>query len=54
MAQARDEAEDPVRKGRAAELVDIVEDCVRRHTKLQLRLMGAHALPGRTGPPAVL
>jgi hypothetical protein len=41
MTQARDEAEDPVRKGRAAELVDIVEDCVRRHTKLQLRLMGA-------------
>src|SRR4051794_26323608 len=32
---SRDEAEDPARKPRAAELVDIVADCIRRHTRLQ-------------------
>lgn len=41
ITQARDEAEDPSRKRRAAELVDIVADCIRRHTQLQARLQGA-------------
>ena len=44
MAEARDEAEEPVRKSRAAELVEIVEDCVRRHIKLHTHLMGARDL----------
>jgi hypothetical protein len=44
ITQARDEAEDPVRKRKAAELVVIVVDCIRRHTQLQARLQGA----GRT------
>jgi hypothetical protein len=38
---ARDDAEDADRKRRAAELVDIVADCIRRHTQLQARLQGA-------------
>ncbi|MGA6162259.1 hypothetical protein [Amycolatopsis magusensis] len=41
---ARDEAEDPVHKRRAAELVDIVGDCIRRHTQLQSRLQAAGAV----------
>ncbi|MEV7171559.1 hypothetical protein AB0O18_17870 [Streptomyces sp. NPDC093224] len=41
MAEARDEAVSPVRKRRAAELVDIVEDCIRRHIRLQERLLEA-------------
>ncbi|MEU6642988.1 hypothetical protein ABZ863_10590 [Saccharomonospora sp. NPDC046836] len=41
---ARDEAEDPDRKRRAAELVDIVADCIRRHTQLQSRLQAAGAV----------
>jgi hypothetical protein len=41
---ARDEAEDPDRKRRAAELVDIVGDCIRRHTQLQARLQQAGAV----------
>jgi hypothetical protein len=41
ITRARDEAEDPDRKRRAAELVDIVADCIRRHTQLQARLQGA-------------
>jgi hypothetical protein len=44
ITQTRDEAEDPVRKRRAAELVEIVADCIRRHTQLQARLQEA----GRT------
>jgi hypothetical protein len=40
---ARDEAEDPDHKRRAAELVDIVGDCIRRHTQLQARLQAAGA-----------
>lgn len=44
ITQARDEAEDPGRKRKAADLVLIVEDCIRRHTQLQARLQGA----GRT------
>jgi hypothetical protein len=38
---ARDDAEDPHRKRRAADLVDIVGDCIRRHTQLQARLLSA-------------
>ncbi|WP_237306898.1 hypothetical protein [Streptomyces alboflavus] len=41
MAEARDEAEDPAYKRRAAELVGIVDDCVRRHMKLHSFLMSA-------------
>ncbi len=44
ITQARDEAEDPIRKRKAAELVVIVVDCIRRHTQLQARLQEA----GRT------
>ncbi|WP_158890032.1 hypothetical protein [Amycolatopsis anabasis] len=40
---ARDDAEDPDRKRRAAELVDIVGDCISRHTQLQSRLQAAGA-----------
>ena len=42
--RARDEAEDPGHKLRAAELVDIVKDCIRRHTQLQSRLLQAGPL----------
>ncbi|MEZ0066470.1 hypothetical protein ABIA32_002480 [Streptacidiphilus sp. MAP12-20] len=42
--RARDEAEDPEHKRRAAELVDIVKDCIRRHTQLQTRLLEAGPL----------
>src|SRR5436190_1407233 len=42
--KARDEAEDPDNKRRAAELVDIVKDCIRRHTQLQSRLLEAGPL----------
>jgi len=38
---ARDDAEDADRKRRAADLVDIVGDCIRRHTQLQARLQSA-------------
>ena len=49
--KARDEAEDPEHKRRAAELVDIVKDCIRRHTQLQSRLLEAGpAVPRRAGP----
>lgn len=37
----RDDAEDPDRKRRAAELVEIVRDCIRRHTQLETRLLEA-------------
>jgi hypothetical protein len=40
---ARDEAEDPARKRKAAELVTIVRECIRRHTQLQARLQQAGA-----------
>ncbi|GAB3500866.1 hypothetical protein [Amycolatopsis cihanbeyliensis] len=40
---ARDEAEDTDHKRRAAELVDIVADCISRHTQLQSRLQAAGA-----------
>ncbi len=42
--KARDEAEEPENKRRAAELVDIVKDCIRRHTQLQSRLLDAGPL----------
>nr|WP_202446890.1 hypothetical protein [Streptomyces sp. SID5468] len=42
--KARDETEEPARKRRAAELVDIVKDCIRRHTQLQARLLEAGPL----------
>ena len=42
--RARDEAEESERKRGAAELVDIVADCIRRHTQLQTRLMEAGPL----------
>ncbi|PXY19157.1 hypothetical protein [Prauserella muralis] len=41
---ARDEAEDPDHKRRAAELVEIVAECIRRHTQLQSRLQAAGAV----------
>ncbi|MFI1017105.1 hypothetical protein [Streptomyces sp. NPDC020965] len=40
----RDQSEDQVRRRQAADLVDIVEDCIRRHTRLQTRLRGARTL----------
>ncbi|MFE7840764.1 hypothetical protein ACFU53_33320 [Streptomyces sp. NPDC057474] len=42
--KARDESEEPEQKRRAAELVDIVKDCIRRHTLLQSRLLEAGPL----------
>jgi hypothetical protein len=42
--RSRDEAEDHEHKRRAAELVDIVKDCIRRHTQLQSRLLDAGPL----------
>ncbi|WP_045865673.1 hypothetical protein [Streptomyces sp. WMMB 714] len=45
--RARDEAASergPDHKRRAAELVDIVKDCIRRHTQLQSRLLAAGPL----------
>jgi hypothetical protein len=45
--RARDEAQaerGPDHKRRAAELVDIVKDCIRRHTQLQSRLLEAGPL----------
>jgi hypothetical protein len=42
--KARDESEEPGHKRRAAELVDIVKDCIRRHTQLQSRLLEAGPL----------
>ncbi|WP_030271805.1 hypothetical protein [Streptomyces sp. NRRL B-24484] len=42
--KARDESIDPEHKRRAAELVDIVKDCIRRHTQLQTRLLEAGPL----------
>ncbi|MFD1829627.1 MULTISPECIES: hypothetical protein [Streptomyces] len=42
--RARDEAESADHRLRAAELVDIVKDCIRRHTQLQSRLLEAGPL----------
>lgn len=41
IAKARDEADQADRKLRAAQLVEIVRDCIRRHTQLQARLQEA-------------
>ncbi|HEY2764501.1 MAG TPA: hypothetical protein VGJ13_10890 [Pseudonocardiaceae bacterium] len=43
IANARDEATDAHRRRQAAELVEIVADCIRRHTQLQARLQEAGA-----------
>ena len=40
---ARDEADDPDRKRKAAELVEVVRECMDRHTQLQARLLTAGA-----------
>ncbi|HEX6446519.1 MAG TPA: hypothetical protein VF053_15595 [Streptosporangiales bacterium] len=42
--QARDEATEPERKRKAAQLVEIVSDCIKRHTQLQTRLLEAGAV----------
>lgn len=42
--RARDSAVETGHKMRAAELVDIVKDCIRRHTQLQARLLEAGPL----------
>ena len=47
ITQTRDEAEDPVHRRKAAELVEIVSDCIRRHTQLQARLQEAGARSAR-------
>ncbi|WP_208542892.1 hypothetical protein [Nocardioides euryhalodurans] len=39
----RDDATDPIRKKQAADLVDIVRECLRRHATLQARLQEAGA-----------
>ncbi|MEU6156163.1 hypothetical protein ABZ816_39940 [Actinosynnema sp. NPDC047251] len=44
ITDARDGSDDPDHKRRAAELVDIVADCIRRHTQLQSRLQSARAV----------
>ncbi|MFB8207614.1 hypothetical protein [Streptomyces sp. NPDC056010] len=44
ISEARDRSDDPLRKRRAAELVTIVRDCIRRHMQLQKRLLTAGAL----------
>jgi hypothetical protein len=43
ITQARDEAHEPERKRKAAELIVIVRDCLRRHSQLQARLQQAGA-----------
>ncbi|WP_214407642.1 hypothetical protein [Pseudonocardia lacus] len=43
IADARDTATEPGRRRQAAELVDIVGDCIQRHTQLQTRLQEAGA-----------
>ncbi|WP_116047179.1 hypothetical protein [Amycolatopsis palatopharyngis] len=44
ITSARDESDDPGHKRRAAELVEIVADCIRRHTQLQSRLQTARTM----------
>ncbi|GIE90725.1 hypothetical protein [Actinoplanes regularis] len=44
ITEARDGSDDPGHKRRAAELVDIVTDCIRRHTQLQSRLQSARGV----------
>ncbi|MBO1415672.1 hypothetical protein [Streptomyces sp. FH025] len=44
ISEARDKSDDPLQKQRAAELVVIVRDCIRRHMQLQKRLLTAGEL----------
>ncbi|MFF2554383.1 hypothetical protein ACFVUS_25510 [Nocardia sp. NPDC058058] len=44
IAQTRDKTDDPVKKRRAAELVEIVRECLSRHTQLQNRLQSARGM----------
>ncbi len=44
IAKHRDDAGAPERKRHAAELVAVVEDCLRRHTQLHARLQGARSV----------
>lgn len=44
ITDARDEAEDPDHKRRAAELIEIVSDCIERHTTLLGRLQTAGSI----------
>ncbi len=43
IADARDEATEPRRRRQAADLVDVVNECIQRHTQLQARLQEAGA-----------
>ena len=43
ITDARDEATEPGRRRLAAELVEVVKDCIQRHTQLQARLQEAGA-----------
>jgi hypothetical protein len=52
--RARDEAEDPRHKRRAANLVEIVRDCINRHAAAGQVDRSRHRLPRRAGPAAVL
>jgi hypothetical protein len=44
ISEARDNSDEPLQKQRAAELVSIVRDCIRRHMQLQQRLLTARSL----------
>ncbi|WP_254407170.1 hypothetical protein [Streptomyces sp. GMY02] len=44
ISEARDKSDEPIQKQRAAELVSIVRDCIRRHMQLQKRLLTARSL----------
>lgn len=44
ITEARDTTEEPARKRHAAELVGVVEDCLRRHLQLQARLQSARSV----------
>jgi hypothetical protein len=44
ITDARDESDDASHKRRSADLVEIVADCIRRHTQLQSRLQSARTM----------
>lgn len=44
VTEARDNTDEPERKRHAAELVAVVEDCLRRHIQLQARLQSARSV----------
>ncbi|WP_369172947.1 hypothetical protein AB5J49_35520 [Streptomyces sp. R28] len=44
ISAARDKSDEPLHKQRAAELVTIVRDCIRRHMQLQKRLLTARSV----------